>query len=298
MFALRVLYLVREEPKPIEGIIKGLGIPHLEHFIQSDKENPYHNVSYFMSVNFMLIHAIEDLVKLGLLEVHSGNKLVPIEDLRLILRLAVEKMFVSLRTKRKTANRSIVLFKYSDLANQLFQTLGLSLTELSEYSRTDSMIITPFFGKQSLLESQDKDSSDLFVLMPFAHELQPVYEDHIKKVAEGLKLRVRRGDDLFSKDSVMEDIWNAMNQARLIIADCTGRNPNVFYEIGIAHTINKPVILITQNGDDVPFDLRHLRYIKYEYTPRGMADFEEQLKQAISKILSAEASSYIWQRED
>ena len=48
-----------------------------------------------------------------------------------------------------------------------------------------------------------------------------------------------------------------------MIADCTGRNPNVFYEIGIAHTLGRDVILITQNEADVPFDLRHLRYVQY-----------------------------------
>ena len=83
----------------------------------------------------------------------------------------------------------------------------------------------------------------------------------------------------------MSDIWNAIYDARLIIADCTNRNPNVFYEIGVAHAIGQKVILITQNKDDVPFDLRHLRFIDYEYTPRGMREFESRLKQTIQTEL-------------
>jgi len=47
------------------------------------------------------------------------------------------------------------------------------------------------------------------------------------------------------------------------LCDCTGRNPNVFYEAGIAHTLGREVILITQNEQDIPFDLRHRRYIRY-----------------------------------
>jgi hypothetical protein len=58
----------------------------------------------------------------------------------------------------------------------------------------------------------------------------------------------------------------------------------VFYETGIAHTVGKEVILITQNMDDVPFDLRHLRCILYEYTPRGVQILETNLKNTISNI--------------
>ena len=107
-----------------------------------------------------------------------------------------------------------------------------------------------------------------------------------------MNLRVKRADDLFSRDSIMTDIWNALNQAKILIADCTGRNPNVFYEIGITSTIDKPVILITQNDNDVPFDLRHLRYIKYGYNPRGMKAFETQLRTAVPTVRE-EDRSYI-----
>ena len=80
--------------------------------------------------------------------------------------------------------------------------------------------------------------------------------------------------------AIVEDIWESINRARILIADLTGKNPNVFYEVGIAHTVGKEVILTTQNIDDVPFDLRHLRHIQYTYTPRGMEAFEQQLRKA------------------
>ena len=83
----------------------------------------------------------------------------------------------------------------------------------------------------------------------------------------------------------MGDVWTAICRSRIIIADCTGRNPNVFYEIGIAHTVGKPVILIAQNSKDVPFDLRHIRYIPYEYTPVGIKRFESVLANTIQTEL-------------
>jgi hypothetical protein len=118
--------------------------------------------------------------------------------------------------------------------------------------------------------------------MPFDEALRPVYEDHLKAVAERLELSIKRADDFFTSQEIISEIWTALLRAAVVIADCTGRNPNVFYELGLAHAIGKPTILITQNNDDVPFDLRHRRFIRYELTPRGMRTFEKDLEQALA----------------
>lgn len=130
-----------------------------------------------------------------------------------------------------------------------------------------------------------KYSYDLFVLMPFLSELKPVFDDHIKPIANALNLTVARADDFFSQNAIIEEIWSAIALAQILIADCTNKNPNVFYEIGIAHAIGKPVILITQNYEDVPFDLRHRRFIQYTYTPPGMKTFETALSKTILETL-------------
>ena len=143
--------------------------------------------------------------------------------------------------------------------------------------------VTPFFGKPVDFTSE---AADLFVLMPFSDELKPIYDDHIKSVAEKLRVTVKRADNFFTVHDIMKDIWNGICNAKVVIADCTNRNPNVFYEIGIAHTVGKPVILITQNPDDVPFDLRNIRYIRYQYTPRGMENFERTLERTVQHTLT------------
>ena len=66
--------------------------------------------------------------------------------------------------------------------------------------------------------------------------------------------------------SIIDDICNSILGADVVVADCTGQNPNVFYELGIAHTLGKDVILLTQSIDDIPFDISHLRFIEYENT--------------------------------
>ena len=99
-------------------------------------------------------------------------------------------------------------------------------------------------------------------------------------------LKCLRADDIYDNRPIIEDIWRCTNEARILIAELTGRNANVFYETGIAHTIGKEVILISQSMEDVPFDLKHLRCIVYEYTPRGIANLEENLKNTVLNVLS------------
>lgn len=128
------------------------------------------------------------------------------------------------------------------------------------------------------------DPTLCFVLMPFADESRPIYDDHIVPAIQQAGLRALRADDIFNNRQIIEDIWEHINRARVVVADLTGRNPNVYYEVGISHTVGKDVILLTQAIDDVPFDLRHIRVITYEYTPRGCADLEQSLTTTLRNV--------------
>jgi nucleoside 2-deoxyribosyltransferase len=127
--------------------------------------------------------------------------------------------------------------------------------------------------------------------MPFSdtRELQAVYRDHVKPVIERLGLKCERADDIYDVSGIMQSVWDCINRARFVVADLTERNANVFYELGIAHTLGKPVIMITQSIEFVPFDLRHLRCITYSYTPRGAAQLELTLERTIRTILGSAA---------
>ena len=84
---------------------------------------------------------------------------------------------------------------------------------------------------------------------------------------------VLRADDIQSTQNIVRDIFEAIVRSDLIVADLTGSNANVFYELGIAHALKRPVILLTQIIDDVPFDLRAYRLIEYNthFTEIGKA---------------------------
>jgi hypothetical protein len=129
------------------------------------------------------------------------------------------------------------------------------------------------------------DSQLCFVLMPFADRFQPIYDDHIRPEVQRARLRCERADEIRGTSLITWDIWEKINRARFLIADLTDRNPNVFYELGLAHAISKDVILLTQSMDFVPFDLKALRCIVYEFTPRGVQLLEKRLSETISALM-------------
>ena len=147
--------------------------------------------------------------------------------------------------------------------------------------------LNPIFqGREFLINEQL-----VFVLSPFEEPFNTIYEDHIRLSVESIQtLKCLRADDIYDNRPIIEDIWRCTNEARMLIAELTGRNANVFYETGIAHTIGKEVILITQSMEDIPFDLKHLRCIVYEYTPRGIGLLEQNLKNTVLSILARRGS--------
>ena len=99
--------------------------------------------------------------------------------------------------------------------------------------------------------------------MPFDDDLDNVYDKFIKPVLETNGFKARRADDIDSQQNILKDVVESIDKSDLIIADLTNNNPNVFYELGLAHALEKKVILLTQSIDDVPFDLKQYRLLEY-----------------------------------
>jgi hypothetical protein len=103
-----------------------------------------------------------------------------------------------------------------------------------------------------------------FVLMPFDPKFDDVYRLGIQSVAAELGIIAERVDEQIFSETILERIYRQIHAADIIIADMTGRNPNVFYEVGYAHALNKLCTLLTQRTEDIPFDLRHHRHLIYD----------------------------------
>jgi hypothetical protein len=152
---------------------------------------------------------------------------------------------------------------------------GMSLSEAALLSRhSKGMAVAPVLGRPR----QAEEKVDVFVLMPFKAKLEGIYTSHIKKMGDEMGVIIRRVDEIFSPGPFMEKVWNGICSAKLIIADCTERNPNVFYEIGMAHTVGKKVVLITRSEKDIPSDIKHFDYIPYIYDPEGVAALIDKLR--------------------
>ncbi len=110
------------------------------------------------------------------------------------------------------------------------------------------------------------DASDTcFVMQPFAAPLGTYYEKIYKPAIEKAGLKpVRADNDIFGTGKIIDQVWRGITEAKVLVAELTSRNPNVFYELGLAHALDKPVVLISSNENDVPFDLQHIRVIYYD----------------------------------
>lgn len=148
--------------------------------------------------------------------------------------------------------------------------------------RRTKMIVEPVFGNidYSIIPKS------IFLIMPFRESWSNDTFDVIQDIAHMAKCSLIRGDDLFEPAVIVDDIWREINRAEIVIADITIHNANVFYEIGIAHTLGKRVILIRQDdGQEAPFDINLWRYYDYNLSPINVKKFKEKMVLLINKIL-------------
>ena len=122
------------------------------------------------------------------------------------------------------------------------------------------------------------------VMMPFESDFDPVY-GAISRACKFQGLRSLRVDEIYKPTPIISDIFSIIAQSSLVISDLTGRNPNVLYETGIAHALGRQVIMIMQDQKDVPFDLKHIRFIKYLANREGISKLQEDLKRTLSETV-------------
>lgn len=122
------------------------------------------------------------------------------------------------------------------------------------------------------------------VMMPFDAAFAPVYAA-IQQAGAACELLTRRADEIWEAPGIIQDVVSLIDRARIVVCDLTARNPNVFYEAGIAHTLGREVIIITQSEHDVPFDLRHLRHIRYLNNNEGRAELTRALQARMQTII-------------
>ena len=114
------------------------------------------------------------------------------------------------------------------------------------------------------------------VMMPFDAAFAGTHTA-IKQACADAGMKCQRVDDLWEHATVIQDVFSLIWRSSVVVCDFSGRNANVFYECGIAHTLGKPVVPITQHKSDVPFDLQHHRYLQYLSNIEGLSKLQTEL---------------------
>ncbi len=131
--------------------------------------------------------------------------------------------------------------------------------------------------------SDDPNPNLVSVMMPFSPAFSGVYQA-IKSSVEANFLICKRAGDIWQHSVLIQDVFSLIYQSHIVVCDFTGKNPNVFYEAGIAHTLGKHVIPITQSKDDIPFDLQHHRYVMYLNNNEGLNTLRNELVKRIDYL--------------
>jgi hypothetical protein len=121
----------------------------------------------------------------------------------------------------------------------------------------------------------------VFIVMPFAEELEDAYIYGIRKAVHHVGLQCKRADEIEHGGSIIDEIIEQIKKCRLIIAEVTHHNPNVYYEVGWAQALKKDTILIAKEGAELPFDIRHINTILY----KTIHELENKLKARLAAII-------------
>jgi nucleoside 2-deoxyribosyltransferase len=109
-----------------------------------------------------------------------------------------------------------------------------------------------------------KEQKTCFFLMPFSAPFNEYYEQVFKPAVIEAGFKPYRADEIYGSRPFMQDILDSIKKSDVILAEITGRNPNVMYEMGVAYAWKKPIVILSQTMEDVPFDLRHYRVLIYK----------------------------------
>ncbi|QDK83562.1 hypothetical protein EXU85_35155 [Spirosoma sp. KCTC 42546] len=168
-------------------------------------------------------------------------------------------------------------------------TLIRPVREMPEFvstvqSVTPDRVIT-FAPDVFRIPAKTVESNVLSVMMPFESKFSGTYTA-IRNVCARLGIDCKRADDIWDNSILIQDIFDLIFTSKAVITDFTDRNPNVFYETGVAHTLGKLVIPITQSTSDIPFDLRHHRALTYLPNTEGLLKLEKDLEKKLMKVFS------------
>lgn len=212
-----------------------------------------------------------------------------------ILNMNMQKRFQREEEKKTKAELSLMreelerqLYRYNEKISSDYSRWidinHLLLKNLNNSPNTYSGNLSDvFFSNMGINVNNIQIEKDLvFLLTPFHKDFKES-NNEIKNICNYIGLKCIKGDEEYINGNILKYIVEKMMSSRIVIANINGRNPNVFYELGIAHAIGKPTILISkmENLENVPFDLQSNQLVLY----RDYKELNDKLIKLLSKIL-------------
>lgn len=229
---------------------------------------------------------------------------IAIAFLGLISMLAILLQAISVRMRDKYSNElhRVVLSDLRQSYESQIANLSKQLTATEErWKEVNHLVVAgqqrapqangeaervAFLTKMGFTDSDfEVDPKFVFVLTPFSSEERHTF-DVIQKACQEAGYRCARGDEDFTRSEILTHVLKQMITARVVIANISTRNPNVFYELGIAHSIGKPTILVSKRLTEVPFDVRHRQVLMFDGEEQLQRDLMTSLLRAVSETRS------------
>ncbi|EPZ7023517.1 hypothetical protein ACXPJX_000369 [Serratia marcescens] len=217
-------------------------------------------------------------------EMNPFEFIVAFSLLMLIVTIMMAFMFHTMQKKRESRyneekNRIELDLLRHNLESQIY-SLNKRLSKTSSrfedayhlqlYGNSDiddfdkrKVVINGFLKNAGIKDSDLVEKNHVFVLTPFHSEFDGVY-DVIKSTCEKADIRCFRGDEQNFKGDIFPHVLKNILQAKVVIANLGGRNPNVLYELGLSHALDKTTILVSQLLDDLPVDIKSKRIVTYK----------------------------------
>lgn len=196
-------------------------------------------------------------------------------------RMQLDAMRSSLEQKAYDINDAIMSdpARWQNVNHLLIE--GLRNDQKGRQVKSEGVLNTSFFDAAGIdLRKIKEIQKRVFVLTPFHSRHEQAYSV-IQAVCARLNLECKRGDEEFRPGAVLSHILEMMAQASVIIVNINGRNPNVYYELGIAHAMGKKTILIASDIEGVPFDIQSQRIVLY----KSVSDLELNLTSFLARTV-------------
>jgi len=221
--------------------------------------------------------AIPELAELGAAKEHEAQ-IASLERERDLLKAQIEvseKTSLTNQATLEAMQRAIETLgrQLSESQRQVAETEITSAVQAQNKGAAGRSVRVPRLGHVVV------DPDAVFVLMSFSPDMDPIYRIILDAAGE-VGLRTYRADSISEAGSIIDQIFESIAKSGLIVADLTGRNQNVMYELGLANAMGKKTLLLSQHAQELPFDVRQQRVLIYDRSLAKRKELRNRLAEA------------------